>query len=64
MGDFIRWLKTKIGTVITRRNAILLWGNKRDRKITSNEAIQPFLDEAIALGLLQETESGYRVIDT
>lgn len=64
MGDFIRWLKTKMGAVITKRNAILLWGNKRDRKITSNEAIQPFLDEAIALGLLQETESGYRVINT
>jgi hypothetical protein len=64
MGDFIRWLKTKIGTIITRQNAILLWGNKRDCKITSNEAIQPFLDEAIALGVLQEAESGYRVIDT
>ncbi|MBD2019093.1 hypothetical protein H6F43_02695 [Leptolyngbya sp. FACHB-36] len=64
MGDFIRWLKTKQGTVITRRNAILLWGNKKNRNVTSNEAISPFLREAIDLGLLKETEDGYRVICT
>lgn len=64
MGDFIRWLKTKRTQVLSKRNVILLWGNKKNRGITSNELVQPFLAEAIELGLLKQTEDGYRVIDT
>ena len=62
MADFIKWLSGKRNEVITKRNAILLWGNKQSRNVTRNEAIDPYLGEALELGLLIATPDGYRVL--
>jgi hypothetical protein len=62
LADFILWLKTKQGQVLSKRDVVLLWGNKKDRNITSNEKIQPLIDEVISIGLLAVYEDGYRVL--
>lgn len=63
MSDFILWLKTKQGEAVTKRDSIRLWGSKKEREITTNEKIEPFFNEAIALGLVTEMEGSYTVIN-
>jgi len=62
--SFIRWLGSKRGEVIERRqHIILLWGNKqKPNPIASNQAIQPFIDLAVRGGLMaQIDEKTYQV---
>ncbi|HIK14601.1 MAG TPA: hypothetical protein IGS53_04820 [Leptolyngbyaceae cyanobacterium M33_DOE_097] len=61
--DFVLWLKTKQGQTLSKRDMILLWGNKKDRGVASNEKIQPFIDKAIANTLLAEVDGSYRVFN-
>lgn len=60
--DFILWMKTKQGQQLSKREMILLWGNKKERGLTSNEKIQPLIDKAISNTLLAENDSGYQVL--
>lgn len=68
MNDFILWLEKKQGSCFTQRQIIQVWGNQKapgateKRGITSKEAISPYINEAIDLELINETESGYQVV--
>jgi hypothetical protein len=61
MAALILWLKNRQGKIIDKRKDILQSFGK-NRSLTSNEVIQPYLEEAISLGLLTETEGGYQVL--